>query len=293
MSSGHPEATPLRVMYADRPPSQTDAATLQYCCLSEDRRAFRPPTRSELERHRIMVATTSQARELRVPAGFFSHILIDEAAQMLECEALTPLRYARPDTRVVLAGDHMQVTPRLFSAAQAAEHTLLHRLFRHYQQQEHPAARHSRIIFHENYRSTEAIITFVSRHFYVARGSPIHASGRVPRHPQRYPLLFCHVAGSPERDMSMASWLNAAEVVQVVEQVQEVYDTWPCCWGGREQRHICVVSHGAQVSPAASTAAPRCPPAPVVPPLWTGDSVPSAGPPPSERPRASSPRAEA
>ena len=164
-------------MYTDRPPSQTDAVTLQYCCLTEDRRAFRPPTRAELERRRIVVATTSQARELRVPAGFFSHILIDEAAQMLECEALTPLRYALPSTRVVLAGDHLQVTPRLFSVAraQAAGHTLLYRLFQLYQQQTHKAAQHSRLIFHENYRSTEAIITFISRHFYMAKGTPIHA----------------------------------------------------------------------------------------------------------------------
>lgn len=251
VSSGHAEARPLRVMYTDRPPSQTDPATLQYCCLTEDLRAFRPPTHAELEQHRIVVTTTSQARELGVPAGFFSHILIDEAAQMLECEALIPLRYALLGTRVVLAGDHMQVTPRLFSVdrGHAARHTLLHRLFQHYQQQVHQVAQHSRIIFHENYRSTEAIVTFVSRHFYVAKGTPIHASGKVPRHPQRYPLMFCHVAGSPERDMSMTSWLNTAEVVQVIEQVQEVYDTWPHCWGGRDQRHICVVSHGAQVSP--------------------------------------------
>lgn len=250
VSSGHAEARPLRVMYTDRPPSQTDTATLQYCCLTEDLRAFRPPTHAELERHRIVVTTTSQARELGVPAGFFSHILIDEAAQMLECEALIPLRYALPGTRVVLAGDHMQVTPRLFSVdrGRAARHTLLHRLFQHYQQQAHQVAQRSRIIFHENYRSTEAIVTFVSRHFYVAKGTPIHASGKVPRHPRRYPLMFCHVAGSPERDMSMTSWLNTAEVIQVIEQVQEVYDTWPHCWGGRDKRHICVVSHGAQVS---------------------------------------------
>ncbi|KAK2493574.1 hypothetical protein MC885_018023 [Smutsia gigantea] len=249
-NSGHPEAAPLRVMYTDRPPGQTDATTLQYCCLTADRRAFRPPTRAELEQHRIVVTTTSQARELRVPTGFFSHILVDEAAQMLECEALTPLRYASPSTRLVLAGDHMQVTPRLFSVAraQAAGHTLLHRMFQHYQRQPHEAARRSRIIFHENYRSTAAIIGFISRHFYVARGNPIHASGKVPRHPRNYPLMFCHVAGKPERDMSMTSWLNTAEIVQVVEKVQEVYDTWPRCWGNREQRHICAVSHGAQVS---------------------------------------------
>lgn len=255
VSSGHPEAAPLRVMYVDRPLNQTDAATLQYCCLTEDRRAFRPPSMAELEQHRIVVTTTSQARELRVPAGFFSHILIDEAAQMLECEALIPLSYATSSTRLVLAGDHMQVTPRLFSVsrAQAPSHTLLHRLFHHYQRHELEAAQHSRVVFHENYRSTDVIIRFVSRHFYVAKGDPIHASGKVPRHPQLHPLMFCHVAGVPERDMSLTSWINAAEVAQVVEKVQEVYSSWPRCWGSREQRHICAVSHGAQVS------LPHCP----------------------------------
>ncbi|XP_048205677.1 helicase with zinc finger domain 2 isoform X2 [Perognathus longimembris pacificus] len=250
VSDGHPEAAPLRVMYTDRPPNQTDPATLKYCCLTQDCRAFRPPTEAELARHRLVVTTTSQARELRVPAGFFSHILIDEAAQMLECEALIPLAYASLRTRVVLAGDHMQVTPRLFSVARAkaAVHTLLYRLFLYYQQDAHDLARQSRIIFHENYRSTTAIISFVSRHFYVAKGNPIQASGKVPCHPRHYPLVFCHVAGSPERDMAMTSWLNTAEVTQVVEKVQEIYNTWPACWGSREQRHICAVSHGSQVS---------------------------------------------
>ncbi|KAM4842633.1 3'-5' exoribonuclease HELZ2 isoform 2-T2 [Thomomys bottae] len=250
VSSGHPEAAPLRVMYTDRPPNHTDPATLQYCCLTPDHRAFRPPTEVELAQHRLVVTTTSQARELRVPVGFFSHILIDEAAQMLECEALIPLAYASRGTRVVLAGDHMQVTPRLFSVSRpkAAVHTLLYRLFLHYQQETHDLARQSRIIFHENYRSTAAIISFISRHFYVAQGNPIQASGKVPCHPRHYPLMFCHVAGSPERDMSMTSWLNTAEVTQVVEKVQEAYNTWPACWGSREQRHICAVSHGSQVS---------------------------------------------
>lgn len=238
-------------MFTDRPPSQTDAATLRYCLLTGDRRAFRAPTRAELEQHRIVVATASQARELRVPRGFFSHILIDEAAQMLECEALTPLRYAGPGTRLVLAGDHRQVTPRLFSVpgARAPGYTLLCRLFWHYQRETHAVARRSRLVFHENYRCTEAVLRFVSRHFYLAKGSPIHASGRVPRHPTLYPLMFCHVAGTPERDLSGASWLNAAEVAQVVEKVREIYQSWPPCWGSREQRHICAVSHGAQVSP--------------------------------------------
>lgn len=41
--------------------------------------------------------------------GYFSHILLDEAAQAIECEAIMPLSLANEKTRIVLAGDHMQV----------------------------------------------------------------------------------------------------------------------------------------------------------------------------------------
>ena len=46
---------------------------------------------------------------LQVFHGFFTHILIDEAAQALEPETLTPLVFAGPNTKVVFTGDHMQV----------------------------------------------------------------------------------------------------------------------------------------------------------------------------------------
>jgi superfamily I DNA and/or RNA helicase len=39
----------------------------------------------------------------------FTHILIDEAAQALEPECVTPLAMADGNTKIVLAGDHMQV----------------------------------------------------------------------------------------------------------------------------------------------------------------------------------------
>jgi superfamily I DNA and/or RNA helicase len=42
-------------------------------------------------------------------AGHFTHILLDEAAQAMECEAIMPLAIADDRTRIVLAGDHMQV----------------------------------------------------------------------------------------------------------------------------------------------------------------------------------------
>ena len=43
-------------------------------------------------------------------AGVFTHILLDEAAQAMECETIMPLALANEQTRIVLAGDYMQVS---------------------------------------------------------------------------------------------------------------------------------------------------------------------------------------
>lgn len=47
--------------------------------------------------------------QMNLPKDTFSHILLDEAAQAMESEAITPLMCAGEDTKLVLAGDHMQV----------------------------------------------------------------------------------------------------------------------------------------------------------------------------------------
>ena len=50
-------------------------------------------------------------------AGCFTHILLDEAAQAMECETIMPLTLASPNTRIVLAGDHMQLSPEVTERA--------------------------------------------------------------------------------------------------------------------------------------------------------------------------------
>ncbi|XP_074867921.1 3'-5' exoribonuclease HELZ2 [Carettochelys insculpta] len=250
VTQGHPWAVPLSIKNTDRSISTTDPITRLYCCLTPDQTAFRQPTLEELGRHRVIITTSMLSKSLRVPPGYFTHILIDEAAQMLECEALIPLSYATFETRIVLAGDHMQVTPKLFclGGEQSADYTLLNRLFQYYQKEKHDVALKSRIIFNENYRSTAGIIEFVSKNFYISKGNAIHASGNIPPHPELHPLMFCHVLGSTERDMAMISCYNVSEIVQVVEKVQEMHQKWPDEWGARDLRRICVVSHGMQVN---------------------------------------------
>ncbi|XP_044310820.1 helicase with zinc finger domain 2 isoform X2 [Varanus komodoensis] len=250
VTSGHPEAAPLRIKYPGQDVHKTDPVTLPYCCLSPNRDSFRLPSKEELDRHRIVITTSMLSVKLGLSPGYFSHILIDEAAQMLECEALVPLSLATLETRIILAGDHMQVTPTVFSlqeGEQLADYTLLNRLFQYYKKEKHEAAVKFRTIFNENYRSTAGIISFVSRHFYVGKGDAIHARGNVPPHPEFHPLMFCHVDGLAERHHTVPSWFNSSEAGQVVEKVEEMIQRWPAEWGVRDPKKICVVSCGVQV----------------------------------------------
>ncbi|XP_064420251.1 3'-5' exoribonuclease HELZ2 [Latimeria chalumnae] len=251
--AGHPEATPLRIKYIKRAVNTTDLDTLRYCILSEDRCSFAYPSRAELDSHRIVITTAGGAsyfQLLNLPPGYFTHIMIDEAAQMLEPEALIPLTLAGNRTRIVLAGDHMQMTPKLFSlkdGVQSANFTLLNRLFHFYQKEPHQLALKSRIIFSENYRSTKGIIDFISKEFYVGKGNAILASGHIPPHPDFHPLMFCHVHGTCQMDPSSMTRFNPNEIAQVVEKVGEMLHKWPPEWGPREHRDICVLSEGSQV----------------------------------------------
>ena len=67
------------------------------------------PRRSKV----LIITTCSTAYSMfeynHLPTGYFSHILIDEAAQVREPEAVGPLCFASVDTKIILAGDHHQV----------------------------------------------------------------------------------------------------------------------------------------------------------------------------------------
>lgn len=70
------------------------------------------PALNVLRRKRVVLCTMVTSGMLcsaGVLAGHFTHIFIDEAAQAMEVEAIVPLVFADENTRIVLAGDHMQV----------------------------------------------------------------------------------------------------------------------------------------------------------------------------------------
>ncbi|KAJ7378398.1 hypothetical protein OS493_023654 [Desmophyllum pertusum] len=107
--------TPLRIYTPLRKLSTVSDQVKEYCLITDRGKAteaFRLPTRDDVLRHRVVVSTLGMSRalfDMELHRGFFSHILIDEAAQALETEALTPITLAGNNTKVVFTGDHMQV----------------------------------------------------------------------------------------------------------------------------------------------------------------------------------------
>ena len=60
-------------------------------------------------------------RGMGLGKGHFTHIIIDEAAQMMEAEALIPISFANKRCAIVMAGDDKQLGPQIQSPS-AAHH---------------------------------------------------------------------------------------------------------------------------------------------------------------------------
>ncbi len=65
-------------------------------------------------RKKVLVITTCSTshtafNESVFPRRYFTHVLLDECAQMREPEAIAPLSLAHPDAKLVMAGDQQQV----------------------------------------------------------------------------------------------------------------------------------------------------------------------------------------
>ncbi|CAN0438537.1 unnamed protein product [Lampetra planeri] len=263
VTSGFKEATPLRIIYKLRKINTVSEVVKKYCCLDPNGQSFTVPSLESVRAHRVVISTYAECdtlRQLGLPRGHFSHILLDEAAQALEADALIPLALADSNTRVLLAGDHKQITPKLYSMPNDGQFNnagyviasnvrmfLTDRLFHHYQRQNHNTAQCSRIILTDNYRSRPEIVNFVSKHFYLGNHDKdfkgIKARADVLRHPDLYPLTFSHVSGKCDFDEVTRTWYNTTEALEVAERVANILQTWPENHGRLEQSQICVISY--------------------------------------------------
>ncbi|KAB0367437.1 hypothetical protein FD755_020761 [Muntiacus reevesi] len=240
VEAGNPQARPLRVYFRNRWVKTVHPVVHQYCLISSAHSTFQMPQKEDILKHRVVVVTLNTSQylcQLDLEPGFFTHILLDEAAQAMECETIMPLALATKHTRVVLAGDHMQLSPFVYSefARERNLHvSLLDRLYEHY-----PAEFPCRILLCENYRSHEAIINYTSELFYEGK---LMASGKQPAHKEFYPLTFFTARGEDVQEKNSTAFYNNAEVFEVVERVEELRRKWPVAWGKLDDGSIGVVT---------------------------------------------------
>uniref|UniRef100_A0A3P8W3K7 Probable helicase with zinc finger domain n=1 Tax=Cynoglossus semilaevis TaxID=244447 RepID=A0A3P8W3K7_CYNSE len=240
VEAGNLHARPLRVYFRNRWVKTVHPIVQQYCLISNTQMTFQMPTREDILRHRVVVVTLSTSQylcQLDLDPGLFTHILLDEAAQAMECETIMPFALANRATRIVLAGDHMQLSPFVYSefARERNLHvSLLDRLYEHY-----PREFPCRILLCENYRSHEAIINYTSELFYDGK---LMASGKQPSHKDFYPLTFFTARGEDIQEKNSTAYYNNAEVFEIVERVEELRKKWPVAWGKLDEGSIGVVS---------------------------------------------------
>ncbi|XP_075846411.1 putative helicase with zinc finger domain isoform X1 [Microtus pennsylvanicus] len=240
VEAGNPQARPLRVYFRNRWVKTVHPVVHQYCLIASAHSTFQMPQKEDILKHRVVVVTLNTSQylcQLDLEPGFFTHILLDEAAQAMECETIMPLALATKNTRIVLAGDHMQLSPFVYSefARERNLHvSLLDRLYEHY-----PAEFPCRILLCENYRSHEAIINYTSELFYEGK---LMASGKQPAHKDFYPLTFFTARGEDVQEKNSTAFYNNAEVFEVVERVEELRRKWPVAWGKLDDGSIGVVT---------------------------------------------------
>ena len=100
----------IRVNWELRYTASVSATVLKYCKVINGK--FAPPAKEDIEKHIIVISTLVTAdllHQIGVDKNFFTHIFIDEAAQAMEVEAIIPFMLKGRKTKVILAGDHLQV----------------------------------------------------------------------------------------------------------------------------------------------------------------------------------------
>ena len=103
----------LRLVYCDRMVTTVPKHLHKYFLFnSTNHKKFCYPLEPEARKYHIIITTVGMTQELLKLnlTGHFTHIFIDEAAQMTIPEVMMALSLASNTTKVVLAGDHMQVS---------------------------------------------------------------------------------------------------------------------------------------------------------------------------------------
>ena len=105
----------LRLMAYSRAKREVSDEVLRFCRWNEAEGAFQMPSLADLSSKRVVVCTLSMAAKLHnqgLPRGHFDLVVVDEAGQALEPEAVAPVAaLLGADSQLLLAGDPKQLGP--------------------------------------------------------------------------------------------------------------------------------------------------------------------------------------
>ncbi|PIK49061.1 putative helicase with zinc finger domain 2 isoform X4 [Apostichopus japonicus] len=231
----------LRIYATMVDPKRVNKVIRENYALLDGEGCFRQPQLADVGRCRIVIATLSTAIhlvDLGELHGRFTHIFIDEAGQALEAEVMIPLGLASTATVVVLAGDHKQMKPKVYSKEcqqRLFQRSMLERLI--------IWNRNSKCGFVQsltfNYRMRPEILQFITK-FY--DGIPLEARGKNQPHPDLYPVSFYAVSGL-EKQIGV-SYVNALEAETIAILVKTLVESsWPTTeWGEFEASSVAVIT---------------------------------------------------
>lgn len=188
--------------------------------------AYALPEASALLKMVVVVSTTRSAAQLvnaGVPKGHFTHIVVDEAAQLMEAEALLPISLAGPHTAVIMAGDPQQLGPSTFSKVDSVHGlhcSVMERLLNMPAYLSIPSAARACCKLTKNYRSHPQLVKLLSRLSYGGRLEAHAPTAKVNAlqdwgksgTDRAFPMLFVSLeGGSEEREGDSPSWFNRQE----------------------------------------------------------------------------------
>jgi hypothetical protein len=288
----------LRLNRSSRPFSEVADEILPYCHVSES--MFALPPFSELMKYKVVVTSCRDASLLMysrmtnsdlyaVEHGLRQHIhpfnncgapseiklhwaalLLDEAAQALEPEALLPMYVVSPPLRspklaftplFVMAGDECQLGPRTSSPKTPLKRSLFARLFSRPVYADHPLARGKtgqeppplttsmlpilRPAFTNlthNYRSHKAILAVPSSLFYFDTLKPKASNTSALAdwdgwRGRKWPVLFHNNPSPDDLERDGGGWFNTGEAI-----VACTYAARLSAFLGGRQQEVCVMS---------------------------------------------------
>jgi helicase MOV-10 len=232
-----PQKSILRIYAAYRRRESVAPHVLPFCYVSADG-TFECPPLSVVTAARIVVTTFTTAATLigmGVPKDHFKVILLDEAAQANEVEALIPMSLAGPSSQVILAGDAKQLGGTVLSA-ESRRFGMGSSIMERLSSLPIYSSSSSLLCSHltANFRCHSAILDCASQVFYSGQ---LRACGDVSSlslsqwrrvHNAAYPVCCIHVEGQDQLAPESPSFYNMYEASTVAVLVAELIEDTGC-----------------------------------------------------------------